>query len=283
LATGQFTFSEVYDSAIYRFYLAPLVLGHPCARLRSVAARRCLGGDKCGSFDRVMVALRVTEALYPELKGREFSLQFSEGTGGLPSGPADVRNFSIVVDKPQWHPPETNGQRDVTPQSRIGEVELPLHFHFGFIDYDSVQRNSGRDLGADLGRDLVCRPIEFRNDKTSSQMEQARAKINAHPEWTDDQDIEAARQQGLRFGPDNKAAVLKLIPLQSLGEFYGPLQIKKARFSVAGNSMKEPHSSFADLRWYIDAEEVGTLRVLQITVEPFGGKIDSISEGRNQR
>ena len=53
------------------------------------------GDDKCGALDRVTIAIHVAEVLYPELKGREFSLQFSDGTGGPLSSPADVRSLLI--------------------------------------------------------------------------------------------------------------------------------------------------------------------------------------------
>lgn len=263
----------------FRFPLVFAVIALSCILALSSTARST---DKCGSLDRVIIAIRLTQTLYPELKGKEFSLQFSEGTGGPLSGPADVRSFHITIDRPQWHPPANEASRRES-QSSQDNIESPLYFNFSFIDYDSVQANVGKDLGKDLGRDLVCRPLQFLNESGRDQMKEARADINAHPEWTDAQDVEAAKQHGLRFGPDKKAMVLRSIPLGKLSEFYGPLHIKNARFSVAGNSIKEPHSSFADLRWYIDAEEVGTPRALQITVESFGGRIDGISEYKARR
>ena len=86
--------------------------------------------------------------------------------------------------------------------------------------------------------------FDFRNDAVTQRVRDARALINAHPEWTDAQDVEAERQHGVRFGPSEKPAVLRNIPLQKLSQFLRSASCE-ARFSVAGDSMKEPHSSFA--------------------------------------
>jgi hypothetical protein len=235
------------------------------------------GADKCGSLDRVITAIRLTQVLYPELSEKEFSLQFSEGTGGPTSSPADVRSFLIAVDKPLWHPPgnaEANvGVGHDIAAAKDGDLQLPLYLQFSFVEPSA----SGSKYF------VSCRPLQFLNESGRERMKAALAAIDAHPEWNDIQDIEEAKKRGMQFGPEKKAAILRRIPLQKLIEFYGQLRIKKVEFSVASNRMKEPNSSFADLRWYVDAEEVGTPRALQITVESFGGKIDGISEYREQR
>jgi hypothetical protein len=116
------------------------------------------------------------------------------------------------------------------------------------------------------------------NNKMSKQTEEARTVLNAHPEWTDAEELEEATKLGMRFGSDKKAAVLKLIPWKELSTFYGPLQILGAKFSIYGSSEKRAGGTFAELRWYIYAKKVGTRRQLQITVDPFAGKIDGVSE-----
>jgi hypothetical protein len=61
----------------------------------------------------------------------------------------------------------------------------------------------------------------------------------------DEQDLEAARKLGMRFGPEKKADLLRILPVKELSSVYGPLQITEASFTVA--SLKEPGASFADL------------------------------------
>ena len=222
----------------------------------------------CGSLDRAVVAIRLAQALYPDLKGKELSLQFSEGTGGPLSSPADVRTLLITVDKPQWRPSKGDGEGTTGSQIislRSGDIELPMYLHFEFID-------------AKGGAALLCRPVVFRNDKMGDMMKKARDTINAHPEWTDSQEVEASTKLGMKFGPDKKDALLKLLPLRQLSVFYGPLRIKKATFSVTGNSIKAPGASFADLSWSIQVERTGSPRGdLTIFVEPFGGRIVGIT------
>lgn len=253
--------------------------------LKAWAALGCLilsvsstafGSDKCGSLDRASNAIHLAQILYPELQGGEFSLQFSEGTGGPLSGPADVGSFLIAVDKPQWHPPaETSEQPDSAPElSRNGgiEIELPLYLQFTF-----VRSAIGGKAGTVVGRELSCWPLDFINQKASKQIHEAAEVINANPEWTDEQDLEAARKFGLRFGPDKKADLLRILPLQGLSSIYGPLEVTEAGFRTA--TPKEPGSYFTDLHWYVTAKRLNApQKKVQITVEPFHGKITALSQ-----
>jgi hypothetical protein len=224
--------------------------------------------DNCGSIDRVIVAFRLAHTLYPELKGKELSLTLAEGHGGSTGGPAMALALFIKVDKPFLKATNAGqGQASEVTTRQNADAELPLSFHYNFIDLAS-------------GGDVVCRPVQFIKDMDSKQMAEARAAINAHPEWTDAEDLEAAGKYNLRFGPDNKIGLLRTLPLGQLNMFYAPLRIERVRFSVTG--VKQAGSSFADLRWYIDAREVGTPRELEITVDPFIGRIDGISESRKQ-
>jgi hypothetical protein len=236
-----------------------------------------IGADKCGSLDRLMIALRFTRTLYPEVKGREFDFSFSAGHGSPLNTPTDAADIGIAIDRPTWHPPEkTSGQPDVTPQSPLtqnGDIELPMYLDFNFIVTGTGTAE----------RQLVCRPLVFINNKMSKQMGEARTVLNAHPEWTDAEELKDATKLGMRFGPDKKAAVLKIIPWKELSTFYGPLQILDARFSINGPfDHSEKIGAFTDLRWYIYAKRVGTSRELQITIDSFTGKIDSIGETKEQ-
>ena len=123
---------------------------------------------------------------------------------------------------------------------------------------------------------MTCQPREFSNAAGSKQLHAAWDVINAHPEWTDEQDLDAARKLGMRFGPEKKAELLRMLPLKQLSEIYGQLQITEANFRTA--SLKEPGASFADLHWQIRAKRSGSGKALAIMIEPFHGRIVSISE-----
>jgi hypothetical protein len=180
----------------------------------------------------------------------------------------------ISVDKPLWHSlGQASEQSDRLRNSESSdlETELPLHLGFDFV------RTTFDKAGNRLGDELSCQPVEFSNTVGSKRLHDAWTVINAHPEWTDDQDLEAARKFGMRYGAEQKAELLRTLPLKELGSIYGPLQVTDAEFKVT-SGLKEPETSFALLYWFITAKRVGTPKTLQIMVEPFHGKIIGISQ-----
>ncbi|MFZ0731304.1 MAG: hypothetical protein WAM79_03155 [Candidatus Sulfotelmatobacter sp.] len=232
------------------------------------------GAGTCGSLDRAANAIHMAEVLYPELKGRELSFQFSGGRGGPLSAPADATYLVIAVDKPISHSParasEPSDSNLPDAQDSALAAELPLHLEFDFVG-TSFDKGGSR-----VGTELTCQPWEFLNQFGSKQIHEAWKVINAHPGWTDEQDLEAARNLGMRFGPEKKADLLRILPLKELSSIYGPLQITEAKFKVAG--LKEAETSFADLHWFITAKRVGGQKPLQLMIDPFYGKIIGISE-----
>lgn len=231
--------------------------------LLNVAAR----ADTCGSLERLMTALQLTRVLYPELSHQEFNISLSAGHGNPLNTPTNGADIVLAIDR-DARPPTlgSKSQSNNTPQLLPGEgdgIELPLYLDFRFIE-------TGTTL-----RQLTCRPLAFINNKSSKQIQDAREVIDSHPEWTDEQDLDAATRLGMRFGPKKKNDVLPLIPLTELSAFYGPLRIQKAFFSVTRT--KQPGSNFADLTWFITVDRVGNQKSLQIMVEPFRGKIVSIN------
>lgn len=230
----RMTLNALFSSRTAKRSKAALV----CVCVVTSVMRVAVGADRCGSLDRAANAIHMAEILYPELKGVEFSLQFSEGMGGPLSGPADVGDFLIAIDMHQWHPPgeviHQNGGEPQGPVSGADSIEFPLYLKFGFIKAPVLAKT-----GTVVGRELSCQPVEFINQVGSKQMHEAWAVINVHP-------------------------------------IYGPLQITASEFTVTG--MKEPETSFALLHWLITAERVATQKTLQLMVEPFHGKIIGISQ-----
>jgi hypothetical protein len=250
-----------------RLYWLGVIIAVVCSLSRPYKA---VAADKCGSLDRATSAIRLTEVLYPDLGTRELSLQFSEGTSGPPSGPTDVRTFGIIVGQPMWHPPKnkTGDMAESQPVPlRVGDIQLPISFYFEFIDFTDLA----------VVKVPRCQPVLFRVNNVGQRRMEARSLINAHPEWTDDEDVQAAVKLGMRFGPEKKKAILARIPIKKLSAFYGPLRITSAVFSITLNHLKNPHTDFADLTWQIEAKEIDTGRKLFISVEPFGGEVVSIS------
>jgi hypothetical protein len=229
--------------------------------------------DKCGSLERMETAIRLVRTLYPELRDTELSIGLAEGSYAGGARPVDARAFEMKIGNPEWHPPNQDRKDEqpegstTTAQAQQQRREVPLLLTFNFIDF-------GR------GRHKVeCHPVQFLNNRPTKMLEDAQAEINAHPAWTQAEALEAAKRHGLRFGPSDKQAVLKLIPLRELSTFFGTLRVKRTKFTVTSEHEKDAAYSFALLSWVITAEEVGTTRALEISVEPFQGAIVGLSEG----
>jgi hypothetical protein len=83
-----------------------------------------IAADNCGSVDRLIVALRLTRILYPELKEKEVSMSFSVGHGSPLDTPTDAADLGIAIDKPLWHPQgQASEGNDI---SRELAIDLPL-------------------------------------------------------------------------------------------------------------------------------------------------------------
>jgi hypothetical protein len=230
----------------------------------------------CGSVERLKNATRLVLVLYPELSNQEISLSLSEG-GGTRNSPADVRSPLLVLDKPIWQPQRKgNVTRDDKDSDtfKVPGLSFPIFLEFNFIPPATKEDAVRKDFIPKLS----CYPLQISNNTETEQRRQAEAEINGHPEWSDDQMLEAARRHGLRYGPEKKQAIVHLIPWQKLSTFYGPLRLKKAKFEIYGNTVKCEGCDFADLRWYVDADKAGSSRKLRIIMEPFDGKIVDLRE-----
>lgn len=227
--------------------------------------------DNCGSVDRLIVALRFVKAIYPELAGKEVSVAFSPGTGTFVSSAIEADDLRIQFDnKDLWHSSNKTSERqdNTTPTINSNDgIDLPFYVYFDFI-------GPSRPV---TPRRLACRPVKFTSVPAYKEMEKVKNILNAHPEWSDEEELKAARKLGLRYGPEDKASILKIIPLKKIEEFYGPLQIKKASFSMNVGT-KCVQCSFALPNWLVSASEFRGSHNLVIVVEPFFGKITSISQ-----
>jgi hypothetical protein len=227
--------------------------------------------DSCGSVSRLIISLRFAQVLYPELKGKEFGIAVSPGTGSFVAGRTEADDLAVRLDdEGLWHPPDEKpnqyyaGQTEAT---RTSGIELPLYLYFSFIDVRGTLK----------ARHLACQPVHFTSDVGHIQMEKVKSTLARHPEWSDAQELEVARKLGLRFGPEDKSALLRLIPLKELSSFYGPLKIKSATFSMNAGT-KCAGCSFAGPAWYISAAKVNTGQGLSLVIEPFFGRISSLTE-----
>lgn len=227
--------------------------------------------ESCGSLERFAVALRFAEVIFPELKGKELNISLSHGTGGFIDSASEMDDLQLRFDKPTWHSPgETNEKSDavLTETMERGGVRLPFYLYLSFIEMNPPA----------MPRRLACHPINFTSNAGHEQMRRVQEALDPHPEWSDAQELEEARKLGLRYGPEDKNAVLRLIPLKQLSQFYGPLKIESAEFSMNAGG-KCSGCSFAYPTWDVTVSGPGPVRSLSITIEPFFGRITSLSSG----
>jgi hypothetical protein len=227
--------------------------------------------EACGSADRLAVALHFAQVLFPELKGRELNVAVSEGMGSFFVSASEADGFQLRFDKPTWQPPgQTNQKSDaaLTETMRKGGIELPFYLYFSFVKMSPPL----------LPRRLSCRPITFTSDAGHEQMQKLQQTLDPHPDWSDAQELEESRKLGLRYGPEDKDAVLQLIPLKELSQLYGSLKIESARLSMNAGG-KCSGCSFAYPTWEIKVAAKDTVRWLSITIEPFFGRITKLSSG----
>ena len=213
---------------------------------------------------------RFAGAVFPELKNKELNISLSHGTGGFVESASEIDDLQLRFDKPTWHPPgETNEKSDalLVETMKRGGIGLPFDLHFSFIEINPAK----------IPRRLACRPVNFTSDAGHEQMRRVQEALDPHPDWSDAQELEEARRLGLHYGPKDKDAVLRLIPLRGLSQFFGPLKIKKAEFSMNAGG-KCSGCSFAYPTWDITLSGASA-HGISIMVEPFFGRITSLSAG----
>jgi hypothetical protein len=225
----------------------------------------------CGSLNRLAVALHFADVIFPELKGKEFNVSLSHGNGGFIDSASEMDALQLRFETPTWQPPgETNEKLDAVLNETMekGGVTLPFYLYFSFIELHPPI----------LPRRLACHPVEFSSDAGERQMRKVQETLDPHPDWSNAQELEEARKLGLRYGPEDKEAVLRLIPLKELRKFYGPLKVTSADFSMNGGR-KCSGCSFTDPTWRVSLSATHAVRWLSITIEPFFGRITNLSTG----
>ncbi|HLJ42176.1 MAG TPA: hypothetical protein VKT50_11875, partial [Candidatus Acidoferrales bacterium] len=110
-----------------------------------------------------------------------------------------------------------------------------------------------------------------------------RSRIQAHPEWPDPLIVRTLKEAGAKYGPNDKTALLSVIPVGELEKFLGPLQVESAEFQL---TTKDHIGSFALLFWQVEmkaAKPNGQSVEYSMTFEPFAGRLTSFSRVQPNR
>lgn len=186
-----------------------------------------------GPDDYVARAIRLLRGLYPGLKGaypRGVHVEIEDGQ--------DL--FNRPLDDPDTiYPSEIHLY--AAGRAEPGDPQYSLHpdpvlvSHFGFL----VEAKGLRLL-------WVWGPF------VNGHLDKLKEDLDKHPEWPDARVVEALKGAGAKFGPDDKAELLRALPLKELEPCTGRLEIGSAefrvRFPVEGEQPK------ANLTWRVVAK-----------------------------
>jgi hypothetical protein len=100
--------------------------------------------------------------------------------------------------------------------------------------------------------------------------------LDKHPEWPDARVVEALKGAGAKFGPDDKAELMRALPLKELEPCTGRLEIVSAEFRVRLGPV-EGEKPKANLTWRVLAKAYspdGRYETdCSMTLEPFDGAL----------
>lgn len=191
-------------------------------------------------------------AFYPELEGQHLIMTVSA------DGPLDVSGsfytFSVEVGRTS----------KTSPQVRLLPPEMREPIHVGLFLFDPAD---GRVWKFTTGSELV----------NANKNEALRNSVEAHPEWPDEQVVQALKDAGARYGPNDKDAFVQMIPLNKLEKFFGKLRIKSVEFKLRYPQREEP--PLAELYWSVHLDgrgPRGRRATYHLTFEPFEGKLTSL-------
>lgn len=94
--------------------------------------------------------------------------------------------------------------------------------------------------------------------------------VDSHPEWTDEQAIQALKEAGAIFGPDAKDLVQKNLPFERLEPIVGKIRLNSLYFQTR-NGADPPQ---AMMSWYADftAKKAGKETSYYVAIEPFSAR-----------
>jgi hypothetical protein len=110
------------------------------------------------------------------------------------------------------------------------------------------------------------------------QVEDLRQLVESHPDWSNAQAVNALKQAGARFGPDDKEAFVNSLPLDKAERFLGKLKITLVEFNYPDRD-RTGHFAAPALDWTVQAEAElpdGTHPRYGLRFEPFEGKLTSL-------
>jgi hypothetical protein len=199
-------------------------------------------------------AIRLFRALYPELTNRDIQLDLSSVARLDSDDFPRVFELAISGVKPLAPAQDQSSQAD-----KFGH--LSVRFQYDARDH------------------MVFSLFSSGEYVLGDKQEKINQLVDAHQDWTETEMTEALLSLDAMFGPKENAAVTARLPVDRLEPLVGTIQISSVDFAFRGNS-KEPY--FAIMNWTIHfrASTGKHHDEYVVSIEPFGGKIVSLSRPR---
>lgn len=102
---------------------------------------------------------------------------------------------------------------------------------------------------------------------TDSKRDAFKGLLKRHPKWSRAQKVTALKEAGARYGPNDRAAFLKEVPIRQLQEFLGPFQVDSVDLST----------DLAEWTVFVWMQRPGEgPNLFFLAYEPFGGRLVQI-------
>ncbi len=222
-----------------------------------------------GPFDRLRVMQKFLDAVYPDLKNSRGLLilrteEFHAATGAMDE-----------IDAIQCHPGSgvpggsVPGQPPAASMQHCAGLYPPDPSYFLTVQVWFSTKYPIRSYSAG-------------GSFTEMRSKSVRKEIIDHPEWNEQQRIEALRQANPRFGPDHKKEFLSTVPVEAIRKFTGCyLQSETAALYAWRSDDVPPDPPVAAIAWRISGKSHNASRhhdACSAAFEPFEGRLISVMD-----
>jgi len=206
-------------------------------------------------------------ALYPELQQSGLTVSYSISSPFDSDPMPELRTFSVLI---------TRTQSVSVLQSSVRTENVPAQS--ATLPNVNLSAGFSYNLRGGIVRFSANAPWPLSSDKNEAM----RKLVDAHPKWSDQKILEQLSAKGAKFGPNDKTALLSVLPLERLEPFLGKLTVRSAEFQIRH---KQPDGTLALLSWNLEIEASsasGERSSYFVSVEPFGGKINLLTRRPNR-